>query len=51
VRFPFYRQTGGGTISHELATALINRNGTLEKIWGNDWAPAKVTEPIQAGSK
>ena len=43
--FSVYRQTEGGTISHGLATALINRDGMIEKIWrGNAWTPAEVTE-------
>jgi protein SCO1 len=50
--FSVYRQNEGGTISHGLATALINGNGTVEKIWrGNAWTPAEVTEAIQAESK
>jgi len=31
--FSVYRQTEGGTISHGLATALINRDGKIERIW------------------
>src|SRR5262249_62154550 len=43
-----YRQNEGGTISHGLATALINRNGMIEKIWrGNAWTPAEVVEEIK----
>ena len=50
--FSVYRQTEGGTISHGLATALINRDGKIEKIWrGNAWTPAEVTEVIQAADK
>ena len=50
--FSVYRQTEGGTISHGLATALVNPNGIIEKIWrGNAWAPAEVAEAIQTGSK
>jgi cytochrome oxidase Cu insertion factor (SCO1/SenC/PrrC family) len=50
--FSVYRQTEGGTISHGLATALINRDGKIEKIWrGNAWTPAEVTGAIQAESK
>jgi protein SCO1/2 len=50
--FSVYRQTESGTISHGLATALINRNGKIEKIWrGNAWTPAEVTEVIQAAEK
>jgi protein SCO1 len=46
--FSVYRQTEGGTISHGLATALINSNGIVEKIWrGNAWTPEEVTEAIE----
>ena len=46
--FSVYRQTEGGTISHGLATALINGNGAVERIWrGNAWTPAEVTQTIQ----
>jgi hypothetical protein len=31
--FSVYRQNEGGTIPHGLATALINRDGRIEKIW------------------
>src|SRR5262245_24284925 len=47
--FSVYRQTEGGTISHGLATALINRDGRIKRIWrGNAWTPAEVTAAIQA---
>jgi len=50
--FSVYRQTEGGTISHGLATALINRDGRIERIWrGNAWAPTEVTQAIHAESK
>ena len=50
--FSVYRQNEGGTISHGLATALINRGGTIERIWrGNEWTPTEVTEAIQSESK
>ena len=50
--FSVYRQNEGGTISHGLATALINRNGTVERIWrGNAWTAAEVTEAIQTKTK
>jgi protein SCO1 len=50
--FSVYRQTEGGTISHGLATALINRDGDIDKIWrGNAWTPAEVIEAIQAEEK
>lgn len=46
--FSVYRQTEGGTISHGLATALIDRNGKIEKIWrGNMWKPEEVIEEIK----
>ena len=50
--FSVYRQTEGGTISHGLATALIDRDGRIERIWrGNAWTPAEVTQAVQAESK
>ncbi len=50
--FSVYRQNEGGTISHGLATALINRDGQVRRIWrGNTWTPAEVTEAIQAETK
>jgi cytochrome oxidase Cu insertion factor (SCO1/SenC/PrrC family) len=50
--FSVYRQTEGGTISHGLATALIDRDGKIERIWrDNAWTPVEVTEAIQAQSK
>jgi hypothetical protein len=50
--FSVYRQNEGGTIPHGLATALINRDGRIEKIWrGNAWTPAEVTAAIQAETK
>jgi protein SCO1/2 len=50
--FSVYRQTEGGTISHGLATALINRDGKIEKIWrGNAWTPAEVAGAIQVADK
>jgi len=50
--FSVYRRNEGGTISHGLATVLINRDGRIERIWrGNVWTPAEVTEAIQAQTK
>ena len=50
--FSVYRQNEGGTISHGLATALINRDRRIERIWrGNAWTPAEVTLAIQAQTK
>jgi hypothetical protein len=31
--FSVYVQTEGGTISHGLATALMDENGKIDKIW------------------
>ncbi len=46
--FSVYRQTEGGTISHGLATALIDKNGRIEKIWrGNMWKPEEVIDEIK----
>ncbi len=46
--FSVYRQTEGGTISHGLATALINKEGKIDKIWrGNSWKPAEVIQEIE----
>ena len=46
--FSIYRQNEGGTISHGLATALINKEGKIDKIWrGNAWTPAEVIREIQ----
>jgi protein SCO1/2 len=50
--FAVYVQTEGGTISHGLATALVNANGKIDKIWrGNAWMPAEVVEAIRAESE
>ena len=50
--FSVYRQTEGGTISHGLATALINRDGTdREDLAGNAWTPAEVTQAIKAETR
>jgi protein SCO1 len=36
-------QPEGGTISHGLATALVDRYGKIVRIWrGNGWTPAEV---------
>lgn len=46
--FSVYRQTEGGTISHGLATALIDKNGKIDKIWrGNSWTSTEVIEEIE----
>jgi protein SCO1/2 len=46
--FSVYRQTEGGTISHGLATALIDKDGKIEKIWrGNAWTPDEIIDEIK----
>jgi protein SCO1/2 len=48
--FSIYRQTEGGTLSHGLATALVNPDGTIKKIWrGNGWTPAEIIAEIKQG--
>jgi len=48
--FSVYRQTEGGTISHGLATALIDKGGKIDKIWrGNAWTPAEILAEIRKG--
>jgi len=44
--FSIFVQPEGGTISHSLATALIDRTGKIAKIWrGNAWTPGEaITE-------
>jgi protein SCO1/2 len=50
--FSVYRQNEGGTLSHGLATALINRDGRIERIWrGNAWTPVEVTKALEAETK
>ncbi len=47
--FSVYRQAEGGTISHGLATALIDEDGKVAKIWrGNSWSPEEVEREIAA---
>jgi protein SCO1/2 len=45
--FAVYVQTEGGTISHGLATALVDRQGNIVKIWrGNGWTPTEIIAQI-----
>jgi protein SCO1/2 len=47
--FSVYRQNEGGTISHGLATALVDPSGKIVKIWrGNAWTPNDVITELQA---
>jgi protein SCO1/2 len=46
--FAVYRKTEGGTLSHGLATALVNGEGKIVRIWrGNAWTPAEVIEAVR----
>ena len=46
--FSILVQPESGTISHSLATALIDRDGKIVKIWrGNAWTPAEVLGAIK----
>ena len=50
--FSVHRQNEGSTISHGLATALIDKNGKIDKIWrGNAWAATEVVHQINAEQK
>jgi protein SCO1 len=41
--FSIFVQPEGGTISHGLATALVDGHGKIVRIWrGNGWTPAEV---------
>ncbi len=42
-------QPESGTISHSLATALVDRDGKIEKIWrGNLWKPSEVASQLES---
>lgn len=46
--FSILVQPEAGTISHSLATALIDPDGKIGKIWrGNAWTPAEVLAELQ----
>lgn len=45
-------QPESGTISHSLATALVNKEGKIEKIWrGNGWKPADVLDALRVSQQ
>jgi protein SCO1 len=45
--FSVFIQPEGGSISHGLVTALIERNGRIAKIWrGNGWTPEEVVREL-----
>lgn len=47
--FSILVQPESGTISHSLATVLVDRAGKIARIWrGNGWAPAEVILATQA---
>ncbi len=44
-------QPEGGSISHSLATALIGKEGKIEKLWrGNGWTPTELIQQIVDGT-
>ena len=46
--FSVFVQPESGTISHGLATALIDRDGKIAKIWrGNSWNPNELVDEIR----
>lgn len=46
--FSIFIQPEGGTISHGLATALIDRDGKIIKIWrGNAWSPSEIITELK----
>lgn len=46
--FSVYRKTEGGTLSHGLVTALIDRDGSIRRIWrGNAWKPEEVVRELK----
>ena len=46
--FSVYRQNEGGTISHGLVTALIDKHGKVAKLWrGNAWRPDEVVAEVK----
>ena len=50
--FSVHRETEGGTISHGLATALIDQEGRIARIWrGNSWSPAEVRREIEGNDE
>ena len=50
--FSILVQPEGGSISHSLATALVDQNGRITKIWrGNGWTPQEVIQEISTGAR
>ena len=49
--FSVYVQPEKGTISQGLATALIDRQGRIFKIWrGNGWSPSEILHELATRS-
>jgi protein SCO1/2 len=49
--FSVYVQPESGTISHGLATALIDQEGKIVRIWrGNGWALSEILDALRTGS-
>jgi protein SCO1/2 len=50
--FSVFVQPEKGTISHGLATALIDREGKIFKIWrGNGWTPSEILHEVSTQSE
>jgi len=50
--FSVFVKPEGGTISHGLATALVDREGKILKIWrGNSWSPSEILRELTEGSE
>jgi protein SCO1/2 len=50
--FSILVQPEGGSITHSLATALVDRQGKIAKIWrGNRWTPAEVIAELSQHEK
>lgn len=46
--FSVFVQPEGETITHGLATALVDKKGKIEKIWrGNSWTPGEVLDTLR----
>lgn len=46
--FAVHRELEGGTISHSLTTALVDRSGVVRRIWrGNFWKPEEVLRALK----
>ncbi|HJX24696.1 MAG TPA: SCO family protein [Chthoniobacterales bacterium] len=49
--FAVYTEREGGSISHGLTTALVDRDGKVLKLWrGNAWTPREVLESLNGNA-